>query len=90
MLSATPQKITFGEMRESGIRYVIIYCRDHRCSHHVETNADVWVMTSSCRTSRTDSPARPAVVVARRYGRRSARPGWVQVKVPWSLRLWMI
>ena len=44
MLSATPspQKITFGEMRESGVRYVIIYCRDHRCSHHVETNADGW------------------------------------------------
>jgi hypothetical protein len=28
----TEQKITFGEM--------LIYCRDHRCSHHVETNAD--------------------------------------------------
>ena len=34
------QKITFGEMRESGVRDVLIYCRDHRCSHHVETNAD--------------------------------------------------
>jgi hypothetical protein len=21
---------------------VLIYCRDHRCSHHVETNADRW------------------------------------------------
>ena len=21
---------------------VLIYCRDHRCSHHVETNADGW------------------------------------------------
>ncbi|MEI9922595.1 MAG: hypothetical protein WDN50_02510 [Bradyrhizobium sp.] len=37
---ATPPKITFGEMRESGVRDVLIYCRDHRCSHHVETNAD--------------------------------------------------
>ena len=36
------QKITFGEMRESGVRDVLIYCRDHRCSHHVETNADGW------------------------------------------------
>ena len=35
-------KITFGEMRESGVRDVLIYCRDHRCSHHVETNADGW------------------------------------------------
>jgi len=22
--------------------YALIYCRDHRCSHHVETNADGW------------------------------------------------
>ena len=39
-MTSTPQKITFGEMRESGVRDVSIYCRDHRCSHHVETNAD--------------------------------------------------
>ena len=26
----TPQKITFGEMRRSGVRDVLIYCRDHR------------------------------------------------------------
>jgi hypothetical protein len=37
-----PTKITFGEMRASGVRDVLIYCRDHRCSHHVETNADGW------------------------------------------------
>ena len=35
-------KITFGEMRASGVRDVLIYCRDHRCSHHVEINADRW------------------------------------------------
>ena len=35
-----PTKITFGEMRASGVRDVLIYCRDHRCSHHVEANAD--------------------------------------------------
>ena len=29
-------------MRASGVRDVLIYCRDHRCSHHVETNADGW------------------------------------------------
>lgn len=27
-----PQKITFGEMRDSGVRDVLIYCRDHRCA----------------------------------------------------------
>lgn len=39
-MTTNPQKITFGEMRASGVRDVLIYCRDHRCSHHVETNAD--------------------------------------------------
>ena len=37
-----PVKITFGEMRAYGVRDVLIYCRDHRCSHHVEVNADGW------------------------------------------------
>jgi len=35
-----PQKITFGEMRASGVRDVLIYCRDHRCSHHADGWAD--------------------------------------------------
>ena len=37
-----PKTITFGEMRESGVRDVLIYCRDYRCSHHIETSADGW------------------------------------------------
>ncbi|MDA9393463.1 hypothetical protein WN73_23465 [Bradyrhizobium sp. CCBAU 45394] len=37
-----PLKITFREMRESGAREIPIYCRDYRCGHHVETNADGW------------------------------------------------
>jgi hypothetical protein len=41
-MTASPPKITFGQMRESGIRVVLIYCRDHRCSHHVEASADRW------------------------------------------------
>jgi hypothetical protein len=36
------QKITFVVMREMGAHDVLIYCRDHRCSHHVETTADGW------------------------------------------------
>jgi hypothetical protein len=35
-----PQKITFGEMRASGTRDILIYCRDYRCGRHVEKNAD--------------------------------------------------
>jgi len=41
-MTTNPQTITFDEMRDSGCRDVLIYCRDHRCSHHVETNADGW------------------------------------------------
>ena len=41
-MTTVPQKITFGEMCESGVRDVLIYCRDHHCRHHVETNADGW------------------------------------------------
>jgi hypothetical protein len=38
-----PQKITFGEMRdEMGVRGVLVYCADHRCSHSVAMNADRW------------------------------------------------
>jgi hypothetical protein len=36
------QKINFAEMRPSGVRDVLIYCRDHKCSHHVEISADRW------------------------------------------------
>ena len=37
-----PLKITFGEMRASGVRDVLVYCRDHHCSHHSVINADRW------------------------------------------------
>ena len=38
------QEITFGAMRASGVRNVLIYCADHRCSHctTVEACADRW------------------------------------------------
>ena len=36
------QKITFGEMRAMGVRHVLVYCADYRCSHHIEMNADEW------------------------------------------------
>jgi hypothetical protein len=37
-----PQKITFGEMRESGVRGVLVYCSDYKCSHYVNASADPW------------------------------------------------
>jgi hypothetical protein len=35
-----PEKITFGEMRDSGVRGVLINCSDFRCSHWIELSAD--------------------------------------------------
>jgi hypothetical protein len=37
-----PQKITFREMRASGVRGVLIYCADHKCSHSIEMSAGRW------------------------------------------------
>jgi hypothetical protein len=36
------QKITFGEMRASGVRGLLIYCSDLRCSHSTTLSADRW------------------------------------------------
>ena len=41
-MTAYETKITFGEMCASGVRDVLIYCREHRCGHHVEVSADRW------------------------------------------------
>jgi hypothetical protein len=37
-----PQKITFGEMREMGVRGVLIFCADYQCSHSIAVTADQW------------------------------------------------
>jgi hypothetical protein len=37
-----PAKITFGEMRASGVRGVLIYCSDYRCSHGTASSSDRW------------------------------------------------
>ena len=40
-----PQKITFGEMRATGIRGLLVYCRDYKCSHMMKIapeEADKW------------------------------------------------
>jgi hypothetical protein len=40
--TARQQKITFGEMRESGLDHILIYCADYKCSHSIEMSADRW------------------------------------------------
>jgi hypothetical protein len=36
------QKITFGEMRASGVRGLLIYCSDYKCSHSTAISGDRW------------------------------------------------
>ena len=37
-----PTKITFGEMREMGVRGVLVYCADYRCSHSIAISGNHW------------------------------------------------
>ena len=37
---ASPQKITFAEMRDSGVRGLLVYCADYRCSHSIAISGD--------------------------------------------------
>jgi len=39
---ARPTKITFADMRAQGVRGVLIYCADRRCSHSIAINGDRW------------------------------------------------
>jgi hypothetical protein len=41
-LVGPPAKITFGEMRSCGVRGVLIYCADYKCSHSIAMPADRW------------------------------------------------
>ena len=37
-----PQKITFAKMRDMGVRGLLIYCADYRCSHSIPISGDAW------------------------------------------------
>jgi len=55
-----PQKITFGEMRSSGVRGILIYCADYHCSHSIAISADQWPITSGSPIWKHGSFAKPA------------------------------
>jgi hypothetical protein len=40
--TACQQKIPFGEMRDSGVRGILIYCADYKCSHSIAISAHRW------------------------------------------------
>ena len=41
-MSARPEKITFAEMRDSGVRGLLVYCSDYRCGHSIAISGDAW------------------------------------------------
>jgi hypothetical protein len=41
-MSAPTRKITLGEMRASGVRGLLVYCSDFRCSHWTAISGDRW------------------------------------------------
>jgi len=41
-MSDRPQKITFAKMRDMGVRGLLVYCADYRCSHSIAISGDLW------------------------------------------------
>ena len=37
-----PTKITFAEMRDMGVRGMLVYCADNQCSHSIAISGDGW------------------------------------------------
>jgi hypothetical protein len=42
MTESPNQKITFGEMRRSGVTDILVYCSDYKCSHYVRITSLHW------------------------------------------------
>lgn len=74
-MTTYPQKISFGELRASGVDAMLIYCRDHHCSHHVTVSADRWA--DHVRLSDVEPP-----FTCSACGKRGAevRPDWHSVE----------
>jgi hypothetical protein len=75
-MSEHQTKITFGEMRESGVRGVLIYCADYKCSHFTAMNSNRW--PDDVRLSDIES-----LFACKACGRRCAdvRPDWPRDKM---------
>ena len=37
-----PTKISFGDMRDMGVRGLLVYCADYKCSHSIAISGDAW------------------------------------------------
>jgi hypothetical protein len=37
-----PVRITFAQMRKRGVRGILVYCGDYKCSHSLAISGDAW------------------------------------------------
>jgi hypothetical protein len=76
------QKITFGEMRASGVRGILVYCSDYRCSHSIGMSADQW--PDDVRLSDIEP-----TFICEACGKRGTdvRPDWTSAEASASKRL---
>ena len=66
-----PQKITFVEMRDMGVRGLLIYCADYCCSHSLAISGDAWPDELRLSDLEPRSICVPVASVARMCGRIS-------------------
>jgi hypothetical protein len=78
------QKLTFGEMRETGVSRVIVFCSDYRCSHSTRLSANRW--TGHLGLSDIEPQ-----FVCQACGKRGAdvRPLFEQARVGTRMTAWM-
>jgi hypothetical protein len=76
---ARQQKITFGEMRRMGVRGLLIYCSDYKCSHSTAISGDPWPdevrlsdieLVFTCKGMRQRVPTSAPISAGTRAGRR--------------------
>jgi hypothetical protein len=79
-MTERPQKITFGEMRDMGVRGILVWCADYRCSHSIASAAIVGPTMSGYPTLSIVSSARSAASAVPTCGRISRakhkQPEW--------------
>jgi hypothetical protein len=75
-MSERQTKISFGDMRSSGVCGVLVYCADYKCSHFTAMASDRW--PDDVRLSDIES-----LFTCKACGKRGAdvRPDWPQAKM---------
>jgi hypothetical protein len=71
-----PTKISFGEMRDSSVRGLLVYCADYAAATTSRSAVIDGRMMFDCPVSSRISSARHAASAVPIFGRIFRRPGW--------------